>query len=331
MSTKIRAATSSDVPQMVELLMQDTQQRQALNPTLWAITEGADEQVEKAVRSVLEVEKGPFRQKWIVANGDDGLMGIVHSMLLPVPPIYAGKWGEPGLLLPDSVVSKTASSGTVEALVEAAEADLQNSGAQLLLASYVTDDDWRRCYSDRGYEPLTLYFAKVGLEVTETSGEVRQATDDDVPGIVKLSARNRSILADLNEFWTPHANADARFANWMKRSLTLRDRDMLVSGSPGSLDGYVIAQPASRLHFPPGHDITGTGVIDDFFHLDYADPSQTLNSGQAATKLLRSAEAAFAARNIIASFVVCPAAWASKISILKDAGYETATVWMLKR
>lgn len=327
----VRAATISDLPRMVDLLLEDAKQRHAFDPTLWAIADNASDKVEAAVKFALEADKQPFRQKWLVAEGDDGLVGLTHSMMLPVPPIYAGKWGDPGLLLPDCFVAEDAPSGTVEALVEAAEADLRHAGAELLLASFVSGDDWRSCFAGRGYEPLTLYLAKVGFEDTAASGDVGPASEDDLPGIVARSAENRTILAELDEFWTPHAEAYGRFWNWMKRCLTLKDRDMLVVGSPDNLDGYVIAQPASRLHFPPAHDITATGMIDDYYHPEYSNPSRTQNGGTAATALLYAAEAALAGRGAKATMIVCPAAWHSKISVLENAGYQTAMVWMMKR
>ena len=64
----------------------------------------------------------------------------------------------------------------------------------------------------------------------------------------------------------------------MRRSLALADRDMLVMGPEGALSGCAIAQPASRLHFPPAHDIRGTGVIDDYYHRELADV-ETLDQG----------------------------------------------------
>jgi hypothetical protein len=170
-----------------------------------------------------------------------------------------------------------------------------------------------------------------GLESTATSLDVRPALEDDIAEIVRRSADNRKILGDLEIFWTIHAEADDRFRSWMKRSMTLIDRDMLVVGSPDSLDGYVIAQPASRLHFPPAHDITTTGVIDDYFHRGFSDPAKTQDNREAAASLLRAAEAAFVARGVTAALVVCPAAWSSKIRVIENAGYETAMVWMIKR
>jgi hypothetical protein len=110
----------------------------------------------------------------------------------------------------------------------------------------------------------------------------------------------------------------------------MADRDMLVTGGPGGLSGHAIAQPASRLHFPPAHDIAATGVIDDWFHADFADPVALRDAGGGAAGLLRAAEAAFARRGVRAALVVCPAAWASKRAVLEGAGYRTAMVWMIR-
>ncbi|CAH1668531.1 hypothetical protein BOSEA31B_13291 [Hyphomicrobiales bacterium] len=88
------------------------------------------------------------------------------------------------------------------------------------------------------------------------------------------------ILAELDVFWTPHADADDRFGNWMRRCQTMNDRDMLVCGTPEALDGYVIAQPASRLHFPPAHDIRATGVRGRLEIKDCGVPCRPLNGGK---------------------------------------------------
>ena len=180
-------------------------------------------------------------------------------------------------------------------------------------------------------EPLTLYLSKSDLESVSEPTDVRAASEEDIEGIVARSAEHRSILNELDEFWTPHPEANPRFENWMKKSLSFNDRDMLVTGPPDALEGYAIAQPASRLHFPPAHDISATGVIDDFFHRQYADPAHVHGGGAATQALLRAAEASFAGRGITTAFVVCPAGWTSKIAVLKDAGYKTAMAWMIKR
>lgn len=331
MTAEIRAATLPDLPLMVDLLMQDAERRQVHDPALWALSDDAHQKVAEAVTFALTAEKQPFRQKWLVAEADGKLVGIIHTARLPVPPIYAGKWGAPGLLMPEAFVTQDAPAGTPEALVHAAEADLRASGATLLLSSFVCGDAWNAALRVRGYEPLTLYLSKSGLSGASQPVGVRAATDQDVDGIVTRSAENRSILHGLDAFWMPHPEADGRFGTWMKKSLSLTDRDMLVSGPQDTLDGYVVAHPASRLHFPPAHDISATGVIDDFFHRQYADPTKIQEGGAAAQALLQAAEASFAARGTKTAFVVCPAAWTSKIALLENAGYKTAMVWMIKR
>lgn len=253
-------------------------------------------------------------------------------MILPVPPIYAGANGQPGLILPDSFAAPDAPDGTtVDSLVTAAEVALRDAGAQITVSSYVAGKEWQDTFQRRGYEPLTLYLSRTDLGNEGIPSGVRPASEADVAGIVRRSAENRQVPFDIDPFWAVQHDADARFAGWMNRSLTLRDRDMLVMGPPENLNGYVIAQPASRLHFPPAHDITETGVIDDYYHSDLADSLVLANGGKDATTLLRAAEAAFADRGIGAAFVVCPAAWRSKIKMLETAGYKTAMVWSIKR
>lgn len=105
----------------------------------------------------------------------------------------------------------------------------------------------------------------------------------------------------------------------------------MVLGPSEDLQGYIIAQPASRLHFPPAHYITGIGVINDYSHSELANPAALDHGGEGESALLRAAEAAFVNRGIGAAFVVCPAGWASKIELPESAGYETAMVWSIKR
>ena len=331
MSHTVRTATTADIPRLVDLLLLDAEERHAIDPILWRMPADAPAQIEKALTFALTAEQQPFRRIWQVSEHEEAITGVIHSMLLPVPPIYAGRQGEPGLLLPDSAAASGAPEGTVDALVAAAERALMNAGAKILLSTYVTGNPWRDVFRGRNYDPLTLYLSRTGLGDAGRPSTVRQATEADIPGIVTQAAENKRILFGIDPFWEQHSDADTRFSGWMKRSLTLRDRDMMVLGAPEDLSGYVIAQPASRLHFPPAHDITGTGVIDDYYHPDLADAEVLANDGEGATTLLRAAEAAFADRGIAAAFVVCPAGWRSKIEMLEAAGYETAMVWSIKR
>ena len=331
MSYTVRAVTTGDIARLVDLLLVDAEERHAINPILWKMAADAPAQIEKALTFALTAEQQPFRQIWQVSEHDGAITGVIHAMLLPVPPIYAGRQGDPGLILPDSAVAPGAPEGTVDALVAAAELALMDAGAKILLSTHVAGETWRDVFRERNYDPLTLYLSRTDLGDAGRPSEVRLATEADVPGIVTRAAENKRILFEIDPFWERHSDADTRFTGWMNRSLTLRDRDMLVMGTPENLNGYVIAQPASRLHFPPAHDITGTGVIDDYYHPDLADPMVLANGGKGATTLLRAAEAAFADRGMGAAFVVCPARWRSKIEMLAAAGYETAMVWSIKR
>ncbi len=331
MTQTIRPATPDDMPRLVGLLMLDAQERHAEDAILWKMADDAPAQIEKALTFALTAEQQPFQQFWHVAEDGGQLTGVIHAMMLPVPPIYTGPLGEPGLILSDSFVAADAPNGTVEGLLAAAEDVLHEAGAKSKLASYVAGEIWPTAFEASGYEPLTLYLSRSDLGDQGMPTGVRQATEDDVSGIVARSAENRQVLFDIDPFWEIHPEADPRFSAWMTRSLALRDRDMMVLGESEDLQGYVIAQPASRLHFPPAHDITGTGVIDDYYHPELANPAGLDGGSEASNALLRAAEAAFAKRGMGAAFVVCPAGWASKTKLLESAGYETAMVWSIKR
>lgn len=331
MTQAIRLAEPNDIPRLVELLLLDAAERQAADPLLWKLAEDAPKQIEKALTFTLTAEQQPFQQFWHVSENAARVTGVIHSMLLPVPPIYAGSQGDPGLILPDSYVARNAPDGTLDGLMETAEAALKDTGAKIILSSFVTGEDWRSVFKRRSFEPLTLYLSRSDLGDQGIPVGIRLASEKDISGIVMRSAENRQVLFNIDAFWQAHPDADTRFSGWMTRSLTLRDRDMLVMGASENLDGYVIAQPASRLHFPPAHDIAGTGVIDDYYHFELVDPTKLTSGSEGATALLRAGEAALADRGMGAAFVVCPAGWQSKIEMLEAAGYETAMIWSIKR
>ncbi len=330
MPHSVRLARYGDIPRLIELLLTDAKDRAATDSALWKLSDTAATDVERALIFALSDDPQPFRQIWQVAEDQGRITGVVHSMLLPVPPIYAGEFGEPGLILPDSFAATDAPTGTVDALVGAAETALQEAGAQITVASYVTGQDWQEVFQARGYDPLTLYLSRTDFATTDMQPGVRPAKKADVPGIVAQSAAHRQIIFDIDPFWRIHPEADQRFSAWMTRSLTLPDRDMFVTGADDAVTGYVIAQPATRLHFPPAHEISRTGVIDDFYHTDLADRDQLAQEGIGATALMRAAEAAFEARGIGTAFVVCPAKWGAKVKMLEAAGYRTAMLWSIK-
>ncbi len=329
MSGLIRPATRSDAPGMLDLLVRDAERRRLLDPALWSVATDARVRIEAALAGGLD---GSTRELWLIAEVSRQLVGIAHAMQVPVPPIYGVTTGPPGLFLDDCFATEAAPAGTPEALVEATEAALRAAGVSATIASCPSAGPWRTVFERRGYEPVTFYMAKHGLEARALPPRVRSAGPEDVPGIVTLSSNHRKTLAKLNpRFWPPHPEADSRFEGWMRYSLTLKDRDMFVADSPGETHGYIIAQPVSPLLIPAAHDIRSIGVIDDYYDHDFADVSAVSNGGVSAAALLSAAETALARRAYAATLVVCPAAWTSKVTLLEREGYRTAKLWMLKR
>lgn len=329
MPPSIRPATPNDVPEMVSLLVRDGEHRRSLDPALWPLDADTRSRIESAVADSFNPSA---RVLWLLAEASGRLVGITHSMIVPVPPIYQIAEGPPGLFLDDCFTTADARPDTAEALLLATEAALRASGASGLIASCVAAGPWRALYERHGYEPVTLYMAKPGLSVHERPITVRTAAPEDVPGIVRLSADHRKTLAELNSrFWQVHPEADSRFNAWMQYSLTLTDRDMMVARVAGEVHGYLIAQPISPLLVPAAHDIRAVGVIDDFYDRDFANVSAVSNGGAMAADLLSAAESAFARRGFTAALAVSPSAWTAKVFLLERKGYRTAKLWMLKR
>lgn len=327
----IRPAGLSDLATLADLLLADAESRCVLDHALWKLDHAPRQKIVASVKAAMEAEKPPFRQQWLVAEADQRIVGATHSILLPVPPIYAGEHGPPGLIMEDCYIAADAPPETRSKLFEAAAADLTEAGAEILLASSVDGGDWESEYARQGLEPLTMYFSKSGLSNASAFRDVRRALIEDVPSIVASSAINRQVLNDLHPlFWTPHDEADSRFGAWMKRSLTLSDRDMFVSEVAGKCRGYAISHPATPLHFPSPHDISTVGVIDDFFHDELGDARNRQANGVQAAALFEAAEAARSRRGNTSVLVVCPAAWTSKVELLKSVGYSNAITWFIK-
>jgi hypothetical protein len=336
MPPSIRPATLQDVPAIVALLTHDAQERRSLDPLLWRVATDAPIRIERAVgtaaRNGAQVSaQATARELWFVAEQAGRIVGVTHAMLVPVPPIYDSSAGSPGLLLDDCFISADAPSGTAEALLGATETALRAAGALRLVASCLAGGSLRSLYERQGYEPVTLYLARHDFRPHALAPKVRPARAEDVRQIVKLSAKHRRTLAQINpRFWLIHPEADSRFDTWMRRSLTLRDRDMLVAAKTGEVHGYIIAQPISPLLVPVAHEAAAIGIIDDFYDEDFGNISD-LASGGSGEELLAAAESAFARRAVDSALVVCPAAWSSKVALLERRGYRTAKLWMLRR
>jgi hypothetical protein len=332
MPPSIRPGTSRDLPAIVALLTQDAQVRRSLDPLLWPVAADAATRIERVVGATLNGFQASARELWFVAEHAGRTIGVTHAMLVPVPPIYDSGASLPGLLLDDCFTSADAPSGTAEALLVATEVALRTAGASNLIASCPASGLLRPLYERHGYEPVTLYMAKHRFGSDALPPTVRPARAEDVPGIVKLSARHRRMLAEVNpRFWHIHPEADSRFDAWMRRSLTLKDRDMFVAIEAGEVHGYVIAQPISPLLVPAAHEVAAIGVIDDFYDEDFANLSMLSNSGSSGERLLAAAEGVFGRRHVDSTLVVCPAAWPAKVALLEGRAYRTAKLWMLKR
>jgi hypothetical protein len=332
MAASIRAAAAHDVPGIVALLTREAELRAASDPALWHLAADAPMRIERAVGETLKSARGSAREFWLVVESAGQLVGVTHAMLVPVPPIYDPVASSPGLILDDCFILESAPYGTAEALLGATEAALRSAGASALIASCPAPSPLHTIYEGQDYEPVTLYLAKHRLSADALPPSVRPATAADVPDIVTLSAGHRQRLAELNpRFWRIHPEADRRFDAWMRRSLTLDDRDMFVSAGPGGVHGYIIAQPSAPLLVPIMNDPAKIGVVDDYYDGDFATVSATTDGHASATNLLAAAEIAFARRGIESALVVCPAAWISKRAVLAHNGYRTAKLWMLKR
>lgn len=330
MSITIQPCGVSDLSDMLDLLVTDAKQRHSKNPVLWAFDENTRARIETVVRKGFEDDNPSVREHWLLAKDGERPVGITRAIIVPVPPIYKVET-PPGLMLDECYVAEGAPVGTIEKLLSATEATLRNMGAENFISSCCDGSPWRPVLEENGYEPVTLFMSKDGFSEKETSSSVGIATADDVPGIVSRSAEHRSNLSEANsKFWNIHPDANSIFEKWMRISLTLEDRAMLVARRPDDVDGYIIAQPVTPVQMPMTHSPEGIGAIDDFYHTDFENRFAISNEGSEAANLLMAAESAFARNKIRAALVVCPDNWSSKKSFLASQGYTTAKTWLLK-
>lgn len=108
MACTARTATTECVPRLVDRLVSDAKERQAVDPVPRKMAADAPEQIEKTLTFALTSGQPPFRQIWQVSKPDAEITAVILAMRLPVPPILAGRQGDPGLILPDSAVTPLA-------------------------------------------------------------------------------------------------------------------------------------------------------------------------------------------------------------------------------
>ena len=330
MTVTINACSLADLPDMLDLLVEDARQRHTENPVLWAFDGSTRGRIEAILRKSFEDDNPPIKELWLMAKDGRKPVGLTHAIIVPVPPIYDIET-PPGLMLDECFVSEDAQEDTIGELIRATESALRDVGAENFIASCCTGSPWRPVLEKNGYEAVTLFMSKNGFQEKEIVPPVAVATADDIPGIISRSAEHRNNLFEANpKFWNIHANADEIFEKWMRISLTLTDRTMLVAKDADRVDGYIIAQPVTPVQMPMAHDPHGLGVIDDFYHIDFENRSDIRNGGVEAADLFTAAEGAFARNKVRATLVVCPDNWCSKKQFLESQGYTTAKTWLLK-
>lgn len=326
----IRRATGADLPRLVELMLWAARHRQTLNPQLWPLAADAPEQIASAIRRDLVQ---PERAAWLLAEARGAVIGAVQVMVLPAPPVYDLGGGLAGFVTDDFLVRDVPSLEPWDALLAAAEDFMHSQGAVVQTAACpVGWTDKRAALEARGYGPLTLWTVKTDLVASENDlQDVRAATEADLPAIVELGAQAQERKRDADpRFWTPHPDARTRFGGWMRHSLTLPDRDLLVAGQAGGTQGFIVVfivvQPAIA---PPAHDASGVGLIDDFCY-EFGAALAGDGPTPLADQLLRAAEHRLIQRGKRQVVAVCPAAWSAKRDLLERHGYRTANLWLIK-
>ena len=307
--------------------------REGLSPRFWALGPDARAKIAESLQTISNPMMGSIRHHWMIVEQGGAVLGVMHGINLPTPPIYEARGGEyAGVMLDDSHVPSDPQ--VADALLRATERLLRDAGAGVFVAAspigWKTRTDFFR---GADYTPTTSYMFKPALSgVQPALSSVRTATEADLDGIVRLSARHRAGLEIANpDFWRIHPEADTRFAAWMRMSLEFKDRSMFVAGDRGKVDGFVIAQPASPLHLSAAHDSSKLGLIDDFCALAFDAPDEADGRTGEPAALLSAAEAAFEMRGLDAALAISPTRMTAKIKLLEEAGYRETNLWMTRR
>ena len=258
---------------------------------------------------------------WLLAGTSDDT-AVARIAVIPPPPIYDLKGGLAGVVLGTWQVTN----------IEPLDGLLRDRGAAVLVMDCTAKDESKRSQlKARGYIATTHYMLKTDIAPQAPAPTVRATTEADIPALVAFNREGRERLHEANPaFWTSHPDADARFALWMKLSLTMRDRAIFVSQHEGRPSGFVIAQPASPIQVPITLDETKIGVIDDFHCTSFGASLRDSQDPAPARELLATAEATFTERGRTTAIAICPAAWPAKAQLLEVAGYKTLHTWFVR-
>lgn len=316
-----RRAGAADLATLVQARLTMARRRAALESEWWKLADDAGARTETALRRDLEHVE---RAAWFLAETRGEVWGTAQTLAVPAPPVY--NLGGLAGLIDDVFVRNGAPSGTLDALLNAAEAFMRERETVVQVAACPAHDTRTLAALEaRGYAPLTLYLVKTELKEEGGRSPARSATEEDLPDIVQM---NREAQAHKQAahglFWRTHPEASARFEGWMRHTLSLPDRDLLVLDGPEALAGFVVAQPGQ---LPPAH-AGNVGLVDDV-HARGFDPVRG-GSEENMRALLRAAEAKFRERGVRAVIAICPAAWAAKRALLEDHGYRSGNVWLIR-
>lgn len=273
------------------------------------------------IRRDIDGSQGQFG--WLLLEDDAAVAAAIHIAVIPPPPIYAG--GIVGVMLGHWHTPAV----TTEQVVAAAETHFHERHVTKLIGAAPADGAMAATLNRRAYRPTVHYMAKRNLSKTTPADTVRPAAEADVDTLVGFNREARARLHEANpDFWASHPDADMRFGLWMKFSLTLRDRSMLVNGAG---PGFIIAQPASPIQLPVTADAQSVGVVDDFHDASFGTSLTHERTGASGAELLAAAENDFIDRGKTAALAICPTAWTAKKALLTRAGYTTNHMWFVKQ
>lgn len=303
----LRKAQESDIPRIAALIGAEANMAHSNTPSA----------IETQIKR--DIETGQF--EWLLTETSTDI-AVARIAVIPPPPIYDLKGGLAGIVLGTWRVTD----------IEPIDRHLRDRGAAVLVMDCAANDESKRSQlKARGYIATTHYMLKTDIAPQAPTPTVRAATDADIPTLVAFNREGRERLHEANPaFWTSHPDADARFALWMKLSLTMRDRVLFVSENAGHPTGFVIAQPPSPIQVPITLDETKIGVIDDFHCTSFGASLRDSQDPAPARELLTTAEADPLKRGRAAAVAICPAAWPAKAYLLEMAGYKTLHTWFVR-
>ena len=308
-----RSARPDDIDRIISLIRAD-------KPTVANLPANESTAIAVHIRRDIENPAGPL--SWLIVEEGPNLEATAHLAVIPPPPIYAGgivgiilgHWSAPGI--------------AAERIIAAAEDHLLTKNVTKLIGAAPPQSPAARELERRGYKATTHFMTKAHLTATPPAPSLRPATESDIDALVAFNRVARVRLHEANPtFWTSHPDADQRFGLWMKFSLTMRDRAMLISTNGA---GFIIAQPSSPIQLPLTIDPEKVGAIDDFHDAAFGTSLTNEKNTPTGAALLAAAENDFIARGKTASLAICPAAWPAKQTLLTRAGYEVHHTWFVK-